>query len=166
MAPTQHPSKEPPAAAGESRTPSLIGRVVGLVLATVAASASGLTLGWLVESGRLAPGRATAAKRDTPGPERKTALKQVPSVLVSMEGAARPWLRLDLSLVCDRDGAVSDVQAAEIAHDAVAYLRTRAPEKLQGPSGIHMLAEDLHEIARRRASDVVRRVLIRSMVIE
>lgn len=148
-----------------ARAPSLAGRLLALSLATITAGGGGVGLAWLVETGRLTAVRAGSGA-PAAAKVRKGALKIVPSILVSLEGAARPWLRLDLALLYDAEAAVSDAQAADYAHEVLAYLRTRRPEDLQGPSSLPMLSEDLQEIARRRAGSAVQRVLIRSLVIE
>lgn len=156
--------------AGDGTAPSgggMLARMVGLVLATVLAAAAGLGLAWLVESGRIGAGkRAAAAEAERKTPAASGALTQVPSILVTLEGASRPWLRLDLQLVTEREGMVSDTAAAEYGHDVLALLRTLSADRLQGPSGLHALVEDLEHIARHRIGAGVRRVLLRSMVLE
>lgn len=155
---------------GEDGAPpsgSMLARIVGLVLATVLAAGAGLGLAWLVESGRLGVGKRPAtAEAERKAPSVGGALKQVPSILVTLEGASRPWLRLDLVLVTEREGMVSDPAAAELGHDVLALLRTLSADRLQGPSGLHVLVEDLEHIARQRIGAGVRRVLLRSMVLE
>lgn len=161
----------PPPGAGmdksEAKRPSRLSGVIDWVIGTLLSAICGSAVAWLIEENHLAPSRPAslnAGKAAVVTP--LGSIKQVPSILVSLEGAARPWLRIDLSLVGDKESAIGDIMAAEIAQDVLVYLRSLKPDRLQGASSLHHLVEDLEEIARLRGGTAVRRVLLRSMVVE
>lgn len=74
------------------------------------------------------------------------------------------WIRMELSLAFD--GASDPAVAEEIHQDILAYVHTMKLYNLRGGSGFQHLLEDLNERAAIRSEDRVKRVLVRSFILE
>lgn len=74
------------------------------------------------------------------------------------------WIRMELSLAYD--GAADDAISEEVHQDILAYVHTLKLYNLRGGSGFQHLMEDLNERAAIRSGGRVRRVLVRSFILE
>ena len=77
---------------------------------------------------------------------------------------ADTWIRMELSLAFDGDVETS---ISELVHqDILAYVHTLKLYNLRGGSGFQHLLEDLNERAAIRSEGKVKRVLVRSFILE
>lgn len=77
---------------------------------------------------------------------------------------ADAWIRMELSLAFE--GQSDPGVAEEIHQDILAYVRTIKLYNLRGGSGFQHLMEDLNERAAIRSEGKVKRVLVRSFILE
>lgn len=77
---------------------------------------------------------------------------------------ADAWIRMELSLAFE--GESDPGVAEEIHQDILAYVRTIKLYNLRGGSGFQHLMEDLNERAAIRSEGRVKRVLVRSFILE
>jgi len=74
------------------------------------------------------------------------------------------WIRMELSLAFE--GESDQAVAEEIHQDILAYVHTLKLYNLRGGSGFQHLMEDLNERAAIRSDGRVKRVLVRSFILE
>jgi flagellar protein FliL len=74
------------------------------------------------------------------------------------------WIRMELSLVFG--GEADEIIAETVHQDIIAYMRTMRLYNLQGGSGYQHLIEDLEERAAIRSEGHVKRVLVRTLILE
>ncbi len=74
------------------------------------------------------------------------------------------WIRLEISLLFD--GSPDLELSEEIHQDITAYLRTVSMQQIQGPRGFQFLKEDLAERVEIRSQGKVKKIMIRTFVIE
>ncbi|MBP0615744.1 flagellar basal body-associated FliL family protein [Jiella mangrovi] len=87
-------------------------------------------------------------------------------VLTNIYAPEDSWLRIEASLVIEQDGSVnSEVLAAQIEADTLAFLRSVQLAQVEGSRGLLHLRDDLRERAKLRSPAVVD-YLIRTMVAE
>ena len=60
----------------------------------------------------------------------------------------------------------SNLLAARINDDIIAFLKTLTVVELQGPSGLQALREDLNERAAVRSDGKVREIIIEALVVQ
>ncbi|MGN6549680.1 MAG: flagellar basal body-associated FliL family protein [Pararhizobium sp.] len=74
------------------------------------------------------------------------------------------WVRLEVSLLFRGE---PDVKMAETIHqDLLAYLRTVSLQQISGPRGFQNLRQDLEARAELRSKGAVRKLMVRTFVIE
>jgi flagellar FliL protein len=74
------------------------------------------------------------------------------------------WIRMELSLIFE--GSADQEMAEAIHQDILAYVHTMKLYNLRGGSGYQHLIEDLQERAAIRSEGRVKRVLVRSFILE
>lgn len=82
----------------------------------------------------------------------------------SLVEPAETWVRMELSLAFE--GETDEGLAEEIHQDILAYVHTMKLYNLRGGSGFQHLMEDLNERAAIRSEGRVKRVLVRSFILE
>jgi flagellar FliL protein len=94
-------------------------------------------------------------------------LRSLPPIVTNLASPARTWIRLEASLVMDGEQtAETNVLAAQITEDIVAFLRTVSLVQMQGASGFQHLREDLNDRVRLRSGGKVRDLVIQSLIVE
>ncbi len=75
------------------------------------------------------------------------------------------WVRMEISLVFDK--APENPELPDIIHqDFLTFLRTLKLHQIEGPSGFLHLRADLDERAQLRSDGAVKRILIRTLLLE
>jgi flagellar FliL protein len=76
------------------------------------------------------------------------------------------WIRIEASMVVEGMETGTEVLAAQLAEDFVAYLRTASLSQFEGPSGFQNLREDLIDRATIRDREHIKDVIIHGVVVE
>ncbi|QKV19639.1 flagellar basal body-associated FliL family protein [Oricola thermophila] len=105
---------------------------------------------------------AVPARRSTL-PSRLTVVDIAP-ITTNLLDPEDVWIRMELALAYD--GPADDAISEEIHQDILAYVHTMKLYNLRGGSGFQHLLEDLNERAAIRSGGRVRRVLVRSFILE
>lgn len=110
-----------------------------------------------------APAHGAAA--ETPEkPEHKIVVTDIPPITTNLFDPPDTWIRMELSLVFEES---ADQELAEtIGQDILAYVHTMKLYNLRGGSGYQHFIEDLQERAAIRSEGRVKRVLVRSFILE
>ena len=108
---------------------------------------------------------AAAPKTAKPGglPSNLAILDLAP-ITTSLLDPEETWIRMELSLAFE--GESDQAVAEEIHQDILAYVHTMKLYNLRGGSGFQHLMEDLDERAAIRSEGRVKRVLVRSFILE
>lgn len=85
-------------------------------------------------------------------------------ITTNLLNPADTWIRMELSLAFE--GGADPAVAEEIHQDILAYVHTMKLYNLRGGSGFQHLMEDLNERAAIRSEGRVKRVLVRSFILE
>ena len=112
------------------------------------------------EAGHAAP----AEHAKTSGLPSDPGILDLEPLTTNLRDPADTWIRMELSLVFD--GKPDHGVAEEIHQDILAYVRTMKLYNLRGGSGYQHLMEDLDERAAIRSDGRVKRVLVRSFILE
>ncbi|MFZ2099991.1 MAG: flagellar basal body-associated FliL family protein [Oricola sp.] len=107
-----------------------------------------------------APAKEAEARRL---PENLTVV-DIPAVTTNLLDPPDTWIRMELSLAYD--GSDDEMLSQEIQQDILAYVRTMKLYNLRGGSGYQHLIEDLNDRAAIRSEGRVKRVLVRSFILE
>jgi flagellar FliL protein len=165
---------EPKAAA--ARPPSAVAFIGAMLVLTGLGVGAGGLLGLQLSAriepappskaeARAAPGAATQDPKGRYAPGAN--LRSLAPIVTNLASPERTWVRLEASLVMDGEQtAESNVLAAQIAEDIVAFLRTVALAQIQGASGFQHLREDLNDRVRVRSGGKVRDLVIQSLIVE
>lgn len=130
--------------------------------AAAAASAPDAAEPAAVKPGDASGGAPAEAEGTKQGPQ--TIVPLAP-ITTNLSQPADTWARIELSLVFD--AAPADPGLADSVHqDLLAYIRTLKLHQIEGPSGFQHLRSDLEERAALRSDGAVKRVLIRTMLLE
>jgi flagellar FliL protein len=117
------------------------------------------------ESGHGAPASGHGAESaDTGKPAHEYVVVDIPSITTNLVDPSDAWIRMELSLVFT-EKADQEV-AMEVHQDILAYVHTMKLYNLRGGSGYQHLIEDLQERAAIRTEGRVKRVLVRSLILE
>jgi flagellar FliL protein len=110
-------------------------------------------------------GAAREHGAETPAkPPHKIAVVDIPPITTNLFDPSDAWIRMELSLVFEES---ADQEMAESIHqDILAYVHTMKLYNLRGGSGYQHLVEDLQERAAIRSEGRVKRVLVRSFILE
>ena len=106
-------------------------------------------------------GSQTAVHGDA---EDKLVVMDLPSITTNLVDPTDAWIRMELSLVFE--GEADKTLAQEVHQDMIAYVHTMKLYNLRGGSGYQHLIEDLEERAAIRTEGRVKRVLVRSLILE
>jgi flagellar FliL protein len=119
------------------------------------------------------PAKADSKRGQGAGPELKsrysagTNVRSLAPIVTNLASPDRTWIRLEASLVMDGEQtAESNMLAAQVSEDIVAFLRTVALVQIQGASGFQHLREDLNDRVRVRSGGKVRDLVIQSLIVE
>ena len=94
----------------------------------------------------------------------KLVVFDIPSITTNLLDPSDAWIRMELSLVFEES---ADQMVAEDVHqDILAYVHTMKLYNLRGGSGYQHLIEDLEDRAAIRTEGRVKRVLVRSLILE
>ena len=117
------------------------------------------------ESGHGAPASGHGAESaDSGKPAHEYVVVDIPSITTNLADPSDAWIRMELSLVFT-EKADQEV-AMEVHQDILAYVHTMKLYNLRGGSGYQHLIEDLQERAAIRTEGRVKRVLVRSLILE
>lgn len=159
------PRQPPPRKSG----PALI---VALLAVTVLGGAAGAGFA-VMQVDRIA---AIATERAGKAPPRQenalafdetTGVARLEPVIANLADPAETFVRLDTSIVFDRD-AVGNVERmkATISQDVLAFLRTLTLPELQGASAFNHLRDDLNDRVAVTSDGLVRELVIETMVLQ
>lgn len=110
-----------------------------------------------------AHGEAGAAGEEA-GPPKKLVVVDIPSITTNLFDPSDAWIRMELSLVFEE--AADQIMAEDVHQDILAYVRTMKLYNLKGGSGYQHLMEDLNDRAAIRSGGRVKRILVRSLILE
>jgi len=176
--------------AAPPKGPSLMGQMIGLLVATVAAVGLGWGAGMYMKShdpaaaaaGAEAPaagghGEAAGGHGDKAGghgeaaeggdhgaPPANPLLIDLAPLTTNLAAPNQVWVRLEASIVLDQPQPPELPEA--IHQDLLAYLRTIKLHQIEGASGYQHMKADMEERARIRSGGHVKQVLIRTLLLE
>jgi flagellar FliL protein len=151
---------------------SVMSLVIAMVILTGVGVGAGGLLGLQLIAKLEKPAASKAEAPSVQGPKSRYAgsnvnVKPLPPIVTNLASPERTWVRLEGSIVVDGDQtAESNVLAAQISEDVVAFLRTVSLAQIQGPSGFQHLREDLNERVRVRSGGKVRDMVIQTFIVE
>ena len=86
------------------------------------------------------------------------------AITTNLAQPSNTWLRMEISLVFDK---APSAELPDIIHqDLLTYIRTLKLHQIEGPSGFLHLRADLEERAQLRSDGAVKRILIRTLLLE
>lgn len=138
---------------------------------TLIALSSGFGLAWVaasrLSSGPQKTGECSAAEpKIGKAPDSVFVVKSLPALLTKLTGDKAPWVRVELSVLIQKDAPEMDRLTASINNDIIAYIRTLSAGDLSGPTNFELLRSDLQEIARRRSQGKAHEVYVRTLLLE
>ncbi|WP_072395281.1 flagellar basal body-associated FliL family protein [Hyphomicrobium sp. CS1GBMeth3] len=160
-------------AAIENKNGGKGGGLIGLVVVTLVALGFGAGFGLFLASEPDADAKSEQAENESKAVKKQEATMSSTAMLVAMTpvvvNLAEPrdaWIRIEASLLVDGLAQGSDILAAQLAQDFVAYLRTASLSQFEGPSGFQNLREDLVDRAVIRDREHIKDVIIHGVVVE
>lgn len=170
MAEAATADQEAPAA---PKGPSMIVQLAVLLAMTGMAVGGGWFAGNYLRSEPQADGAAPAPAEhgaaagdhgaEAPAPGHPLIIPLAP-ITTNLAQPADMWARLELAAVFDK--APDPGLADSIHQDLLAYVRTLKLHQIEGPSGFQHLRTDFDERASLRSDGVVKRILIRTLLLE
>lgn len=168
------PTQTPPAneAVAASARFSLRKAVVEWSLVSLIAASAGAMLATLVPAApsSSSSGSPASASGAAPVPVCATStanLMDLPPIVTNLNSPSDIWVRLEASIVFDaKTTPHPEIVAAEIATDALAYLRTIGLTQLQGPIGLENIRQDLTDRAVARSGGKVSEFILRTLVVQ
>ena len=164
--------KKPILSPVEPEKNSAKGMIAGVGIATLVAIGAGAGIG-MQFSTIVAPAKKEEVKKDTSKEEKIASnyidvrtVKALPAIVTNLSSSTKAWVRMEASIIIEGNEENSDVLAAEIAEDTLAYLRTLTLSELEGASGLAYLRSDLNERAAIRSKGKVLEFVIGSLVVE
>jgi flagellar FliL protein len=164
--------------APKSKGGGMMGGLIGLVISAVAVTGVALGAGWFLGKKTAETIETTIARRDAaklPPADHQVSLKYssdtvlapIDAVVTNLASPADTWIRLETAMVF-KNGSLENplVTAGEIRQDILAYLRSVTVARLEGPSALQHLREDLNERAALRTDGKVSELLIETLVIQ
>lgn len=85
-------------------------------------------------------------------------------ITTNLADSQEAWIRMELALVYD--GEPDEMLSEEIHQDILAYAHTMKLYNLEGASGYQHLVQDLEERASLRSKGRVKKILIRTLILE
>ena len=145
--------------------------VVELLIATVIAGALGGGFAFVVLSPTRSPSgsaEATAVKGlETASLGLGANLVDLPPIVTNIGSPSQVWVRVESSIVIEGKATEhSDILAAQIASDELAYLRTLSIAQLEGPVGLENVRQDLTDRAVTRSGGKVRELILKTLVLQ
>ncbi|MCC6206313.1 MAG: flagellar basal body-associated FliL family protein [Hyphomicrobiales bacterium] len=87
------------------------------------------------------------------------------AITTNLAQPSNTWVRMEISLVFDK--APQNPELPDIIHqDFLTFVRTLKLHQIEGPSGFLHLRADLEERAQLRSDGAVKRILIRTLLLE
>jgi flagellar protein FliL len=152
------------AGGGKAKKPSLVSLIVEFVAVAAIAAGAGAATAFLQGAPASTPAAETTAAKAAPVPEK--ALVELPPIVTNIASPADLWIRVEASVVVDGKAAATEVLAAEIATDALAYLRTLTIAQIEGPIGLENIRQDLTERAVVRSKGKVSEFILKTLVVQ
>jgi flagellar FliL protein len=158
-------------AAAPAASPSIMSLIIVMMVLTGLSLGAGGLFGLMVLSKPPSPAPAAKAAA-TPVEARKTrysekvAVYALPPIVTNLASPERAWIRIEASLVSEEEGSEAKANAAKVAEDAIAYLRTLSLPMIEGASGLLHLREDLLERARLRTNGKAQDLIVHTLIIE
>jgi len=152
------------AGGGKAKKASLAGLIVEIVAVAVIAAGAGAATAFLQGAPAPPPAASTTAAKTAPVPEKT--LVELPPIVTNIASPADLWIRVEASVVVDGKATSPDVLAAEIATDALAYLRTLTIAQIEGPIGLENIRQDLTERAVVRSKGKVSEFILKTLVVQ
>ncbi|SDQ92643.1 flagellar basal body-associated FliL family protein [Pseudovibrio sp. Tun.PSC04-5.I4] len=94
------------------------------------------------------------------------ALKPIVTNLLS---SSSNWIRIEASVVLkksDVEGQDNSLLIKQVEQDLLLYARTLGPRQLEGTRGLLRLRDDLNERAKMRGGEILRELVLESVVIQ
>jgi flagellar FliL protein len=157
-------------ATAPASSPSIMSLIIAMLVLTGLSIGAGGLFGLQVLS--KPPRPAPAAKETAQAEARKTRFSDkvtvlaLPPIVTNLASPERAWIRIEASLVTEEEGGEAKANAAKVAEDAVAYLRTLSLPMIEGASGLLHLREDLLERARLRTNGKAQDLVVHTLIIE
>jgi flagellar protein FliL len=164
--------------------PSLVSRIIPILIISILAGGGGFLQGSMIRGGSApaaaAPEAAKTAEEQVKpeGGEAKVAGEEAPveattivrplaPVISNLGNPSETWMRLEVSLLLSAEAAKEqDILAAKAGESVVTFLRTVDLKKIEGPSGFLHFREDLSNLLTTQFHGMIAGVLIGSMVVE
>lgn len=152
------------------------GGLVELIIVTLLALACGAGFGFYVDTQLKARAVVkTQEKVEAPAgvaapaapPASPTArLVALAPIVANLSEPENAWMRVEASILVDDTEGGSDILAAQLAEDILAYLRTTTLAQFQGASGFQNLREDFRDRAAIRDPRRIKDIIIHGVVVE
>ena len=152
------------AGGGKAKKTSLAGLIVEIVAVAVIAAGAGAATAFVQGAPASPPAVAATAGKAAAAPEKT--LVDLPPIVTNIASPADLWIRVEASVVVDGKATSPDVLAAEIATDALAYLRTLTIAQIEGPIGLENIRQDLTERAVVRSKGKVSEFILKTLVVQ
>lgn len=152
-------------ASAKPKKTSLAGLMIEIFAASVIACGAGAAMAFM-QGPQPATHAVGAAPEKTSGVPERT-LVDLPPIVTNIASPPDLWVRLEASIVIDSKVSTSnDVLAAEIATDALAYLRTLTIGQIEGPIGLQNIRQDLADRAAVRSKGAVSELILKTLVLQ
>ena len=159
-------------AARSGDEPKSSGGIAGILIVTLLAAGGGGGFGFYLSDflKKEEPPKKTAqaAKKDEekPNPTKGTRLVEMTPIIANLAEPKSSWIRIEASLVIDREFEEVQALIGKISEDITGYLKTTTLVQFEGGSGFQNLREDLNERARLRGGKDVKEVIVHGVVVE
>lgn len=111
--------------------------------------------------------QATTGLETRPCATSALSLVELPPIVTNLGSPSDVWVRVEASIVVDaKPSEHTDVLAAEIATDELAYLRTLTIAQLEGPIGLENIRQDLSDRAIVRSKGKVSELILKTLVLQ
>ncbi|HRN88953.1 flagellar basal body-associated FliL family protein [Hyphomicrobium sp.] len=152
------------------------GGLIGVVIVTVLALACGAGFGFYIDTQLKSRAVATTQEKveapaGAPAPAAPAAsptarLVALAPIVANLSEPSTAWMRVEASILVDDTQPGSDLLAAQLAEDILAYLRTTTLSQFQGASGFQNLREDFRDRAAIRDPGRIKDIIIHGVVVE
>lgn len=96
-----------------------------------------------------------------------TGLRELPPIITNLAEPSDAWIRLQGAIIFDgKTTPAPEADAARIAEDILAFLRTLSIDQISGASALQHLREDLNERAFISSQGRVRELVIQTLVVQ
>jgi flagellar FliL protein len=158
---------EGPAQSPKVTVAAWLGAMAALtLLAIVAGSLVGLTLVGTIKQGMRNTSKPEL-QEPLPAYSDRMRIHELAPIITNLAHPSNTWIRLQAAIVFDSETSPKpDADAALIAADILAFLRTLPMEKIGGASGLQHLREELTDRAVIRTEGRVRELIIQTLVVQ